>query len=128
MTSSNRKAFLEWYQARVDEEYVFDFKKELEEYCTSDVDILRKSMIKFREDFIALKNIDPLQYITIASVCITIYRSNYMPTKTIAVVKDVTRQETYSKASITWLDYISKKNNIEIQHALNGGEVKISKI
>ena len=71
MTSSNRKAFLEWYQARVDEEYVFDFKKELEEYCTSDVDILRKSMIKFREDFIALENIDPLQYITIASVCMT---------------------------------------------------------
>ena len=33
MSSSARKVFLEWYQARVDENYVFDFKKELREYC-----------------------------------------------------------------------------------------------
>ena len=51
-----------------------------------------------------------------------------MPGETIGVVKDVTRGETYSKASIAWLDYISKKNNIEIQHALNGGEVNIKDI
>ena len=60
--------------------------------------------IKFREDFIELENIDPLQYVTIASVCMTIYRSNYMPEDTIGVVKDVTRGETYSKISIAWLD------------------------
>ena len=65
---------------------MFDFKKELEEYSSSDVDILRKSMIKFREDFIELENIDPLQYITNASVGMAIYRSNYMPGETIGVV------------------------------------------
>ena len=31
----------------------------------------------------------------------------------------------YSKKSIRWLEYVSKKENINIQHALNGGEYKI---
>ena len=91
MSSSNRKSFLEWYDTRVAENYVFVLKNELLEYCRSDVDIMRRSMMKFREGFIELENIDPLQYVTIASVCMTIYRSNYMPAKTIGVVTDVTR-------------------------------------
>lgn len=33
----------------------------------------------------------------------------------------------YSDIAIRWLEYISKKNNIEIQHAENGGEYKIGK-
>ena len=49
MSSSARKAFLEWYNAKQDENYVFNFKNELREYCRSDVDILRRSMLKFRE-------------------------------------------------------------------------------
>ena len=65
--------------AWVDEEYDFDFRKEIEEYCSSDVDILRRSMMKFRPDFIELENVDPLLYVTIASVCMAIYRSNYVP-------------------------------------------------
>ena len=122
MSSSVRKGFLQWYNAKQDENYVFNFKNELREYCRSDVDILRRSMLKFREDFIELENIDPLQYITIASVCMTIYRSNYMPNNEIAVVKDVTRGETYSKISIGWLDWLSKRDGVNIKHALNGGE------
>ena len=85
-------------------------------------------MIKFRADFIELENIDPLQYVTIASVCMTVYRSNYMPADTIGVMKDVTRGETYSKISIAWLDWISQKDSINIQHALSGGEVNIKEV
>ena len=50
------------------ENYVFDFHKGIIEYCRSDLDSLRRGMMKFREDFIQLENIDPLRYITIASV------------------------------------------------------------
>ena len=121
MSSSERKDFLQWYQKKIDENYVYNFKNELREYCRSDVDILRRSMMKFREDFIKLENIDPLQYVTIASVCMTIYRSNYMPNFSIAVVNEK-KCETYSKISICWLDWLSKKDGINIKHALNGGE------
>ena len=122
MNSSARKAFLEWYNAKKDENYVFNFKKELRDYCRSDVDILRRSMLKFRNDFIELENIDPLQYITIASVCMTIYRSNYMPNNEISVVKDIINSETYSKISIAWLDWKSERDGSYIRHALNCNE------
>ena len=102
------------------ENYVFDFEKEIVDYCRSDVDILRRSVTKFREDFIQLENIDPLRYITIASVCMTIYRSNYMPKKTIAIVPEYAKTDNFSKMSIMWLNYMSNGENI--QHALNGGE------
>lgn len=128
MSGKDRKTFLEWYNERVSENYVFDFKKELKEYCRSDVDILRRSMLKFREDFLKLENIDPLQYVTIASVCMAIFKSNYMAPGDIAVFKDITTTETYSKKSIYWLDYMAEKEEVEIQHALNGGEFKIENV
>ena len=124
MKPDERTKFLKWYEERVSENYVFDFKKEILEYCRSDVDILRRGIMKLREDFIKLENIDCLQYITIASVCITIYRSNYMPKDTIAIVPEYAKTDNYSKMSIMWLNYMSKNKNFTIQHALNGGEKK----
>ena len=122
MKTQDRQKFLQWYDDRVNENYVFDFKKELIEYCRSDVDILRRCMLKFRQNFMNQENIDPLKYITIAGVCMAIYRGNYMSKNTIAVVDNVVQTENHSVVSIAWLDYINKKNNIKIQHALEGGE------
>ena len=116
MKPDGRSEFLKWYEERVRENYVFDFKKEILEYCRSDVDILRRGIMKLREDFIQLENIDPLRYITIASVCMTIYRSNYMPKKTIAIVPEYTKTDSFSKMSIMWLNYVSNGNSIK--HAL----------
>ena len=126
MKPDERTKFLNWYEDRVNENYVFDFKKEILEYCRSDVDILRRGIMKLREDFIELENIDPLHYITIASVCMTIYRSNYMPKDTIAIVPEYAKTDNYSKMSIMWLNYMSKAKNLNIQHALNGGEEKLT--
>ena len=118
MKPEKRTAFLKWYDEQVD---VFDFKKELVAYCRSDVDILRRSMMTFRDDFLKIGNIDPLQYITIASVCMSVYRSKYMSENTIGITKDVPKN-TFSKTSIQWLKYISETENVYIQHAMNGGE------
>ena len=124
MSTDGRAKFLKWHQERVSENYVFEFKKELKDYCRSDVDILRRSMLKFREDFITIANIDPLQYITIASVCMNVYRSKFMPEKTIGIIKDSVRTETFSKISVNWLKWVfsTSDEKIHIQHALNGGE------
>ena len=124
MKPDERTKFLKWYEERVRENYVFDFKKEILEYCRSDVDILRRGIMKLREDFIELENIDPLRYITIASVCMTIYRSP----KTIAIVPEYAKTDNFSKMSIMWLNYVSttKGYGLNIQHALNGGEKKLT--
>ena len=118
MKPEKRTAFLKWYNEQVD---VFDFKKELVAYCRSDVDILGQSMMTFRDNFLKIGNIDPLQYITIASVCMSIYRSKYMSENTIGIIKDVPKN-TFSKTSIQWLKYISETENVYIQHAMNDGE------
>lgn len=38
MKSAEREQFLKWYEVCVSENYVFDFQKDLVEYCRSDVD------------------------------------------------------------------------------------------
>ena len=68
-------------------EKLFDMRKELIEYCQSDVDILRHSCLQFRESFIKIANIDPFQYATIASVCMAIFRDKFLKPDTIAVIK-----------------------------------------
>lgn len=119
MKPKQREIFLKWHSERVSENYIFDFEAELESYCASDVDILRRGCLAFRKEFLEIANIDPLQYLTIASVCMAIYRSKYMPTDTIAIDEN-DKKDTYSKASIAWLRQFSN-----VRHALNGGEVTI---
>ena len=80
--------------------------------------------MKLREDFIQLENIDPLRYFTIASVCMTIYRSNYMPKKTTAIVTEYAKTDNFSKMSIMWLNYVSI--GVNIKHTLNGGEKELT--
>ena len=113
MKPDEKTKLLKWYDALVNEKYVFDFQKEIIKYCRSDFDILRRGMIKLREDFISLENIDPLRYITIASVCMTIYRCNYMPKKTIAIVPESVKTDNFSKTSVMWLNYVSTGTNIK---------------
>jgi len=56
--------------------------------------------LELRKQFLKIADIDPFQYITIASVCMAIYRSKYLQPETIAVVKD-NKKNMYSKSSIT---------------------------
>ena len=81
-------------------------------------------MVKFREDFIQLENIDPLHYITITSVCMMIYCSNYMPKETSAIVPEYAKTDNFSKMSIMWVNYVS--NSMNIKHALNRGEKELN--
>lgn len=115
-----RNHFIQWHQERVVENYVFNFQKEMSVYCESDVDILRQAVIKLREQFLDICNIDPFQYITISSVAMAVFRYNHIKSETIAVLKDK-NVEVYSKKSISWLKTLGDN----VKHALNGGEEKI---
>lgn len=121
MFSGDRSRFLKWHKERVDENYVFDFELEMSAYCESDVNILCEGMKKYREIFLEIANVDPLQYITIASDVMSVFRERFLKMNEIAVVRDCSNFENYTKESIAWLDWIASKENVEIQHALNGG-------
>merc|ERR1711981_1336584 len=92
----------------------YDHQMEIIAYCTSDVDILRRACLSFRRLFLDVAQCDPFQKITIASVCMDIYRADHMPKSTLAVVKE--KRQNYSKSSIQWLEYVSQKEGIHIRH------------
>ncbi|XP_065222349.1 uncharacterized protein LOC135846916 [Planococcus citri] len=122
MKDGPRETFIKWYKQKWAENYQFDMKKELYEYCSSDVDILRRGCLSLRQTFLDIANIDLFsEYITIASVCMAIYRSRYLDPESIAIVLKEIRDQ-FSKVSIGWLESF---NNDNIAHATNGGEVQI---
>jgi G:T-mismatch repair DNA endonuclease (very short patch repair protein) len=81
MSISNRKAFLTWYNEYKDKP--FDFHHQLLAYCRSDVNILLSACWKFRQLLMDVtggsqKGVDPFNYITIASVCMGIFRTKFL--------------------------------------------------
>jgi hypothetical protein len=49
------------------------FKDELIKYCRADVELLSKTVLKFRKMFKDNLDTDPLRYTTLASLCMSIY-------------------------------------------------------
>ena len=77
MSSNKRKEFLEWYKKNENE--TFNFQAEMLKYCRSDVDILRRGCLKFRELMLGVTGgIDPFDYVTIASVCMGIFKTLFL--------------------------------------------------
>ena len=95
MSEKERAELLEWLSERKND--VFDFRKEMLEYCRSDVDILRQACLKFRELLmtatgkqIEVRNkkgktekkwvgaVDPFDSVTIASVCMNVFRTKFL--------------------------------------------------
>lgn len=123
MKPKYRNDFLTWYNDHKSDK--FDFQKELLEYCKSDVDILRRCCLKFRDDFLTITGIDPFEKcITIASACNLVFRTNFLQPETIGLIpqQGYHPEHKHSVKALQWLKYISFKENIEIQHAKNGGE------
>ncbi|XP_048053134.1 uncharacterized protein LOC125272385 isoform X1 [Megalobrama amblycephala] len=128
MSNQERVTFDEWYNTVSDK--MFDFKKELSIYGKNDVVLLREACMKYREEFILCTGLDPFNYTTLVSTCMAVYKTHYIPKDTVALTRNdayTNQNKTYSNVSIEWLEYIQKSRSIDIQHALNGGEVSIGK-
>lgn len=54
MKDDDRASFLTWHEKQRSEGKIFNLQKELIEYCESDVNILAKSALKFRQIFITV--------------------------------------------------------------------------
>lgn len=116
MKPEARKDFLNWYELH--KNTPFDFKKEILRYCRSDVDILRKCYLKFRELFMDLTkkdghgSIDPFEKcVTIASACNLVYRTNFLEHESKAIITPHGYQpeEKQSVMAYKWMSYISHK-------------------
>ena len=107
------------------EDYESDFKfwyekvrEELIKYCRADVVLLSKAVLKFRKLFLETVDTDPFRYVTLASLCMSIFRNRFMPENTI--VSHAT-DKTVSRVSKEWLYYLNDNNLIPEYPIFIGG-------
>ena len=131
MKPAEREKFMTWHQEQVDNNYVFDFQKEILKYCRSDVDILAECCKLYRELFRKATDtgndetgIDPFDSVTtIAAYCMQVYRTKFLQKDTIALLpQHQVLKRKQSHEALQWLSYTAEKEEIRMQHARNGGE------
>ena len=129
MKPKAREAFLVWHKEQRDNGYIFNFKEEIIKYCRSDVDILRKCSMEFREMLCQITDIDPFdKSLTIASTCHEVYRANFLKKDTIAIFQpDRQLKMKQSNVAVKWLSYLMRENDIHIEHVRNGGEKRVGR-
>ncbi|GBN58860.1 hypothetical protein AVEN_64698-1 [Araneus ventricosus] len=76
MFPSARAVFMSWHADHENDQ--FDFQKEMMEYCRSDVEILRRCCLIFREEFLKIADVDPFRNITIASACTATFKTTLL--------------------------------------------------
>jgi hypothetical protein len=130
MSSDDREKFYTWYNEQVERQYEFDFQAEILRYCQSDVDILRRCCLEFRELFHQVTDVDPFaSCLTIASACNLVFRRTFLQENTIAVIppcgyKPENKQSVIALKMLAW---VAQRDNIAIRHARNHGEQRIGK-
>ena len=136
MKPEAREKFLTWHQEQVENNYVFDFQKEILKYCRSDVDILAECCKLYREMFMYVTDtthddmgLDPFDSaITIAAYCMQVYRTKFLKKDTIALLpqhQELKRKQSHE--ALQWLSYMTEKEGIHIQHHRNGGEKRVGR-
>ena len=77
MTSAKQATFDQWYSQNKDA--LFNFEKEMEDYCRSDVDILRRACMTYRDLLMLVtEGVDPFTFVSAASVCMGVFRSRFL--------------------------------------------------
>ena len=132
MDLKKKKALEEWHAKQVQVNVIFDFAKELEEYCHSDVALLQGGCEGFCAEFEEHAGFNPFaQFVTIASACNLYWRKHQLPHYTIAVKPLQGRcraQVNQSLKALQWLYYYEFRMPKQgaaadrIKHVRNGSE------
>jgi len=133
--SGKKDEFNLWYDSVKDS--IFDFDKEIREYCWNDVELLSNGCLEFSRIMKEISKKDPndpgldpfVESITLSSFVNKFYRRNFMQEDSIPWIPSngYNPLENTSKKAETWLKYLANKEKIHIQHAKNGGEKRVGK-
>jgi hypothetical protein len=104
MSPDARESFLKWHKST--EGKIFDFQKEILDYCRADVAVLREACMKFRELVMTITStgveydskgvrtyvgaIDPFTCSTLAGLCLTVFRAKFLPETYKTIIEDDT--------------------------------------
>ena len=115
MSPEGKQALEKWHQEQRDKDVVFDFQKELVEYCESDVRLLKQGCLTFKRLFEAQAGFNPFDHITIASACNRDLRMNRMIPNSIASepVRGWKNSINHSNVAIEWLTWCAQEQSSE---------------
>lgn len=120
LKEKDRKDAMEWYESKKgDTIHLMDMCLE---YCVSDVVLLKEGCMKFRNLFMSITNneVDPLQYITIASVCMTVFRRFHLTPQSIGIIEAVSSEQT--KKAAAFKAFTEGENKVLLNCVDNGCE------
>ena len=123
MSIDHRDAFRRWHEKLTRVECVFDFRRELLEYCKSDVLLLKQGCMTFKREFEAKAGFDPFDQMTIASACNRYLRTHCLQASTIACEPLLGwggRHVNQLPAAFEWLAWEAHFISTPIRHAHNG--------
>ena len=104
-TKVYEQEFKPWYDKVVSEcNNDWSFKDEMVKYCRADVELLSKSILSFRKMFKDKLDIDPFRYVTLASLCMAIFRGCFLPDKSIVANE---QNKKVSKVCNEWLIHLN---------------------
>lgn len=128
MKTKAAREFHQWHDEQVAKNVVFNFKKEIIEYCVSDVSILRQACGAFRKLFRDSAGFDPMfACITLSSACMAAYRRNFLPENTISIAPPggYHGRGKQSHIALQWLDYEAHKLGRKISTIYTDKEVSV---
>jgi hypothetical protein len=97
--------FKPWYDEQVKLNRPWHFKHEMQHYCKLDVEVLAKTVLKFRKLFLDDLDVDPFRYTTLSSLCMSIFTNKLMKDKTIVA------NATNKKDSIVCREWLKHLND-----------------
>ncbi len=106
MCDSEKKKFMSWYDTVCKE--IFDFQAEIRLYCVNDVAVLHKACMIYRDAFLTCMQLDPFAFTPLASSCMGIFKTLFLPNDTLALTYEgayIEQMKTYSNVSVQWLEY-----------------------
>ncbi|XP_026288119.2 uncharacterized protein LOC113213310 [Frankliniella occidentalis] len=128
MKSKAASDFNAWYEKQVSENYVFNFRRELIEYCISDVTILRQSCQAFRKLFKEVAGFDCMfNCLTLSAACMAAFRRNFLKKDTIGIVPPggYHGRGKQSDMALKWLDHEAHKLGRKIKTIHTDREVMV---
>ena len=132
MSPKKKAKFETWYADHIQRGYEFDLHREMEDYCVSDVKLLKAGCQKFQSEFHKEAGFNPIEKcITIASACHRYWRKKLLKPKMIAAEPvqgwhgSRTNQSFKALQWLAWMEHKRRQDHLRLstEEDLEGDEM-----
>ena len=128
MKQSEGEALIRWYNKQVENNALYNFRREILDYCLTDVLVLTAAVqAAYQADEILMGFDGMAETCTIASKCNLYFRNTFLQPNTIAIIPEtgVYGYRKQSRAGMEWLLLMEHTKFPGLQHALSADGEKV---